>query len=70
MSHDGYEWDPRPPNMAERIGAGLYLAVFLLLGASSYAGWRLVGGCEKQVMTGMAVAVLALLRFLPTAKRL
>jgi hypothetical protein len=38
------KWDPRPPNVRERIIAGIWLFAFIAAMSNYYAGWQLLGG--------------------------
>jgi len=69
MSDPQYEWHPRPPNLRDRLIAGVFVAVLLAAVCSEYAGWRLFAGYEKQVIGLLVLAGLILLRFAPTARR-
>lgn len=63
------EWDPRPPNIRERIVAGIWLAAFLFAVADDYAGWRLFGGYDKWLLGGLFLGGLFLIVWLPGVKR-
>ncbi len=69
MSDAEYEWKPRPPNLRERIIAGVFLATLLVTLGSWYAGWGLFAGYEKQVVSLLILIGLILLRFAPSAHR-
>lgn len=70
MDRGNYEWATRPPNVRERIIAGIWLAAMTTALANQYAGWRLFGPYDRQVAAGLAVLGLVLfLRFLPGVKR-
>lgn len=65
-----YEWDGVPPTIAQRICAGAYLLMLLMLIANSHFGWRIVGAYDRQATTGWAVVGLVLfLRFMPRVRR-
>jgi hypothetical protein len=71
MRRRTYEWDPRPPTLRERLLAGLWLAIFLPVQASWYAGWRLFGDYDKQVAAGVTIIGLVLLfGIFPGVKRI
>ena len=70
MRRRNYEWDPRPPTLRERFVAGLWLAIFLPVQASWFAGWGLFGDYDKQVAVGLTLIGLVLLfRIFPGVKR-
>lgn len=69
MSDAEYEWKPRPPNLRERIIAGVFVAVLLFTLASEYAGWDLFAGYEKQAIALLILIGLILLRFAPSVHR-
>ena len=58
MNCSRYEWHPRPPNLRERVGAGLFLALFLIVTSSAFFGWRLFGRYDNQVSPYYAAARL------------
>ncbi|WP_179045855.1 hypothetical protein [Sphingobium lactosutens] len=43
------DWHPNPPSSRQRIKAGLWLAVFLTIGANYLLGWGVFGGYDKQI---------------------
>jgi hypothetical protein len=55
-----YEWDPRPPTTPERVIAGVLLAAILLIEASIWTGWRLLGGYERHAEIVIVVIGLVL----------
>lgn len=59
------KWDPRPPNVRERIIAGIWLFAFLAALANYYAGWRLFGGYDNWVVLGLFLGGLFLIQRLP-----
>ena len=59
------KWDPRPPNVRERIVAGVWLLAFLVALANYYAGWRLFGGYDNWVALAIFLAGLLLIERLP-----
>lgn len=69
MSDVEYEWKPRPPNLRERIIAGVFVTVLLFILASEYAGWGLFAGYEKQAIALLILIGLILLRFAPSVHR-
>ena len=70
MGSDQYEWHPRPPNLPERMVAGLISAAFLLASASDYADWRVFGDYDKAVAVGVTmVGLLLLVRFFPAVRQ-
>ena len=69
MGRGKLEWDPRPPNLRERVVAGFWLAAFIPVSASYLADFRLFGDHDKQVLVGLMVASALLFRFLPSVKR-
>lgn len=70
MRRRRYVWDTRPPNLRERIAAGIFLVAFVVAASSHLAGWRLFGDYDRQVMAGLMFLGLILIRFLPTVRRL
>ncbi|MCI4592241.1 hypothetical protein MOK15_19355 [Sphingobium sp. BYY-5] len=64
-----YEWVKRPPNMFERIIAGVFVAVLLLALASSYSGWRIFGEHDATVAAGATFFGVILIKLLPQARR-
>ena len=63
-------WDPRPPNVAERIVAGVWLTAFVPVQASALAGWRLLGDYDKPAAAVLLmVGLLLLFRVFPGLKR-
>jgi hypothetical protein len=65
-----YEWDGAPPTKAQRVIAGVFAIVLLVLMASSYFGWRIVGRYDGQA-TGcwVVVGLILFTRFIPTVRR-
>jgi hypothetical protein len=68
MAGSEFQWHPRPPNVWERIGAGVFLALMVLVVGSQYCGWHLFAGREKQVGAGLVLIGLVLLRCCPTVR--
>ena len=65
-----YEWDGAPPTKAQRIIAGVFVIVLLILIASSYFGWRIVGRYDRQAAGCWVIVGLVLfIRFMPTVRR-
>jgi hypothetical protein len=69
MRQRAFEWDPRPPNIRERIISGIWLAVFVLAVANYYAEWRLFPGYDKWVLGGLFLAGLLLFARMPDVRR-
>jgi hypothetical protein len=69
QSMSEYEWATRPPSTAERVIAGLFVAVLLLSSASSYSEWNIFGGYDRQVADGSMIFGLILMRLLLKARR-
>lgn len=66
MKRDGpAKWDPRPPNVRERLLAGVRLFAFLVALTNYYAGWRLFGAYDNWVVLGMFLGGLFLIERLP-----
>lgn len=61
MRRRKHEWDPSPPTLRERIVAGLWLALFVPVQASWYAGGHLFGDYDGQVAAGLTLIGLVLL---------
>jgi hypothetical protein len=59
------KWDPRPPNVRERIIAGVWLFAFLATLANYYAGWRLFGGYDNWAVLGTLLGGLFLIERMP-----
>jgi hypothetical protein len=66
---NSYKWHPRPPNLNERVAAGIYLIILLLAIGSSFAGWQLFGNYDNRVVTALVILGIILMRLLPTARR-
>ncbi len=65
-----YEWSKGPPTVSQRIVAGGYLAVLLMLGANNYFGWRMLGTHGKQAVAGWTfVGLVLIFRFMPSVRR-
>jgi len=69
MDSSGYEWDPRPPNLRERICAGVYVGALIVASCSTYADWKLFGNYDKQIAIGLVILGLVLMRFMPGVRR-
>ena len=69
MTRGKLVWDPRPPNLRERVIAGFWLAAFIPVSVNYLADYRLFGGHDKQVLAGLMVATALLFRFLPGVRR-
>ena len=63
------KWDPRPPNVRERIIVGIWLLAFIAAVANYYAGWRLFGGYDNWVVLGLFLGGLFLIERLPGVTR-
>lgn len=44
-----FDWHPHPPSSRQRIKVGVWLAAFLISGASYQLGWGIFGGYDTQV---------------------
>lgn len=65
-----YEWDGAPPTKTQRIIAGVFVIVLLVLIASSYFGWRIVGGYDRQAAgCWVIIGLILFTRFMPTVRR-
>jgi hypothetical protein len=69
MADNEYHWVPRAPNLPERVGAGVYVALLAVLACSYFCRWSLFGGYEKQIGAVLVMVGLVLLRFMPTVRR-
>jgi hypothetical protein len=61
--------DPRPPTVRERILCGIWLAAFVPVVTSYWAGWRLFRGYDNWVFGGLLLAGLFLFVRLPGVRR-
>lgn len=69
MWFDEFHWHPRPPTLRERIGAGVFLAVFAFVEVDDLAKWSLFLGHDRQISVGlMLVGLVLFLRFFPTVR--
>lgn len=65
-----YEWDGASPTVVQRVIAGVYVVDLLVLSASSYFDWRLVGSYDRQAATCWVIIGLVLFtRFMPRVRR-
>lgn len=65
-----YEWNGASPTVAQRVVAGFYGAGLLILSASSYFDWRVVGSYDRQATAGWVIIGLVLfIRFMPTVRK-
>ena len=65
-----FEWSPRPPSIGERVVVGVWLGVFLVLQASYFAGWHVVGDYDKQAVDAVGLlGTLLVLRMMALVKR-
>ncbi len=63
------QWDPRPPTTRERVMAGVWLLVFLVVAANWFAGWRLFGGYDNWVFLGVGLGSLLIIERMPRVTR-
>lgn len=63
------KWDPRPPNVRERIIAGVWLVAFVAALANYYAGWRLLGGYDKWAVLALFLGAVFLFQRMPGVDR-
>lgn len=57
------DWHPHPPSSRKRIKVGIWLALFLVIGASYQLGWGIFDGYDKQV--SIALLLIGLWIMLP-----
>jgi ribose/xylose/arabinose/galactoside ABC-type transport system permease subunit len=70
MWFDEARWHPRPRNRRERVGAGVFLAVFAFAVVDNLANWQLFTGYDRQVAAGIVlIGVILAKLFLPTVTR-
>lgn len=63
------EWVSRPPTVRERIVAGVWLAALLFAVINDYADWRLFGGYDRLLLSGVTLGVLFVIARMPGVKR-
>jgi hypothetical protein len=64
-----HEWRDAPPTTAQRIAAGVYLAILLAAFANSYFEWRLIGDYGRQFSAIWTIAGVIFVRFMPGVRR-
>lgn len=66
----GYEWNPRPPTIRERVASGIWLIAFLAAEVNYQAGWRWFNGYDKQVSYGLVLlGLVVFVRLMPGVVR-
>jgi hypothetical protein len=70
MNQRAYEWNPRPPNIRERIVAGIWLVAFVAAIINYCADWRVLRGYDKWVLAALYLGAFFVLARMPSVTRI